>query len=70
MLGLLKVCLKLERLYSFIKDNGFPQKLGEIGINKENIPEIIDKILESEDLKKDLGFYNKTRLRKFLKKII
>ena len=62
--------LVVEKLYSFTKDIGSPQKLGEIGINEENIPEIVDKILEDKDLKKDSGFYNKNELRKFLEKII
>jgi len=34
------------------------------------MPEILDKILENVDLKKDSVFYDKKELRKFLEKII
>lgn len=62
--------LVINKLFSFTEDNGFPKKLASIGINKENIPEIMDKILEVEDQKKDLGFYKKNELIKFLEEII
>ncbi len=62
--------LVIEKLYSFTRDIGFPKKLGKIGVKKENIAIILDKILADEDLINDPGSYTRKEAKKFLEKII
>lgn len=62
--------LVIEKLYSFTKSIGFPDKLGKIGVRKENIAQILDIILIDEDLKNDPGSYARKDAKIFLEKII
>ena len=62
--------LVVEKLYSFTESIGFPKRLGETGIKKENISEILDKISGDEDLKNDPGSYTRKDVKEFLEKII
>ena len=60
----------VNKLHQFADDLGFPRKLSEIGISKENIDDILIKCNGDADLDNDPGSYTKKETREFLEKII
>ena len=60
----------VDKLHQFADDLGFPRKLSEIGISKENINDILNICINDEELDNDPGSYTKDETREFLEKII
>lgn len=60
----------VDRLHQFVEDLGYPRKLSQIGIKKENIDDILGKCVGDEDLDNDPGSYSEKETREFLEKII
>jgi alcohol dehydrogenase class IV len=60
----------VNKLHQFADDLGFPRRLSEIGISKENIDDILNKCNGDADLDNDPGSYTQKETREFLEKII
>lgn len=60
----------VDKLHKFADDLGFPRKLSQIGIKRENIDDILKKCKDDEDLDNDPGSYTQKETREFLEKII
>jgi alcohol dehydrogenase class IV len=61
----------VEKVHDFLDMIKFPRSLSEIGIKKNELPTIIDKVYGDEDLANDPGSYNtKEEINDFLLKII
>jgi len=59
-----------DRLFGFLKDIGFYQRLSEIGIKKDYLDHICDKLTGADDIENDQGDYAGEEWRKFLDRII
>ena len=57
-----------DKLHQFVDDLGFPRKLSQIGIKKENIDDIGKSCEGDDDLDNDPGSYSQEETREFLKK--
>jgi alcohol dehydrogenase class IV len=62
--------LVVDKLKAFMDLIGFPSKLSQIGIKKENFDEIFDKVVNDEDIANDPGSYTPEEIKVFLKNII
>ncbi|MFC2144798.1 iron-containing alcohol dehydrogenase [Actinomycetota bacterium] len=60
----------VEKLHKFADDLGFPRKLSQIGIKKDNINDILKSCENDDDIDNDPGSYTPEETRKFLEKII
>jgi len=60
----------VDKLHKFVDDLGFPRKLSQIGIKRENIDDILKRCKDDEDLDNDPGSYTQKETREFLEKII
>lgn len=59
-----------ERLFAFMKRIGFYNKLKDIGIKKDYLDHIYDKLKDAEDIENDRGDYEGQKLRDFLENIL
>jgi alcohol dehydrogenase len=61
----------VEKVHNFLAMIKFPGSLSAVGIKKEDLPTIIDKVYGDEDLANDPGSYNtKEEIKDFLLKIV
>ena len=60
----------VEKLHKFADDLGFPRKLSQIGIKKDNINDILKSCENDDDIDNDPGSYTPEETREFLEKII
>lgn len=60
----------VDKLHQFADDLGFPRKLSQIGIENENINDILKICENDDDLDNDPGSYTPKETREFLEKII
>jgi len=60
----------ISKLFTFREEIGFFSKLDEIGIKKENIPDILERCIGDVDIENDPGDYSPENIKKFLEKVI
>jgi alcohol dehydrogenase class IV len=60
----------VDKLHQFADDLGFPRKLSQIGIENDNINDILKSCENDDDLDNDPGSYTPKETREFLEKII
>ena len=60
----------IEALHNLITELNFPTRLREIGIEKEEIPKIVEKCIGDDDLETDPMYWPRNEIKEFLEKII
>jgi alcohol dehydrogenase len=60
----------ISKLFTFREKIGFYTRLSDIGIKKEDIPDILERCIGDEDLDNDPGDYSPDNIKKFLEKVI